>query len=133
MSTRVLSVALGAALAAVIGFVVTVCLFACPSSEPAAAARVGEASTPGWYCTSRDGSCYSTREECATQDRDGSGQDAPSCHWQRHAYVTTYYGAATAAFETEAICSRWRRALDARDRMARTTRCLYRAPEEVSP
>jgi hypothetical protein len=99
----------------------------CDAADPP---RPAADKVAGWYCTSRDGSCYLDREECAAVDRDGSGQDEATCGWLRRAWVTTYYGGASrAAWETQALCLRWRRALDARDRLARTTRCEQQTPE----
>lgn len=106
-----------------------IALLAAVTTSWASAAR-------GWQCTSRDGQCYLDRETCATGDRDGSGQDSPSCHWVRHAWVTTVTledVAAPWAFETEQICDRFRRDLRRRGIGARSTPCRYRAPEAVRP
>ena len=112
-----------ALLSALIGIVIGVVLVR-------AAAGAGDSAATGWYCTSQDGTCHATHEECATHDSDGSGQDAPTCRWVRHAYVSVleYENSHIRyAFETRQICDRWRSWMRRRNlRGTDTTSCRYR-------
>jgi hypothetical protein len=72
-----------------------------------------EPARDGWWCETRAGYCYRTKEDC----------DDQSCHRRRHAWETAWRQQGTdrsQAFETEAMCKRFRGT-----RSERTTRCRY--------
>lgn len=67
----------------------------------------------GWWCETRAGYCYRTKEQC----------DDSSCHWRKRAWETTWKEDGekrSQAFETEPMCDRFRSS-----RTEDTTRCKW--------
>src|SRR5690349_23773500 len=69
----------------------------------------------GWYCESRNGTCWAYKDGC----------DDESCHWRKHAWVVVFpENSSYLAFETEQICERLRNKLRA-EGLEPGARCKY--------